>query len=136
MVHVTEDTQPLVVWHYRFGHLNQDLIGKLSKMCTGLHIGAPRTQTVNQQGVSCLKGAQHKTISLYVRPVQDKVLGCEHMDLEGPCLDKDIYDFVISLLSQISNPASCAAFPSFPRRILLVLFVPTRHGLNVKHAAR
>lgn len=94
MVHGTSDTQPLEVWHKRLGHLNQDAIVKLSKMSTGLVIGTPSAApTITQRCSACLKGAQHKQISRIERLPQDRILGCVHIDLKGPCLDKDIYGF-------------------------------------------
>ena len=66
---------------------------KLTKISTGITIGPPRLQTVNQRCTTCLKGTQHRNISHFTRPPQEKLLACIHMDLKEPCLDKDIYGF-------------------------------------------
>ena len=93
MVHGTIDTQPIEVWHKRLGHLNKEAIQKLTKLSTGMIIGTPKDQTINQKCTACLKGSQHRNISRMMREPQDKKLGCVHVDLKGPCLDKDVYGF-------------------------------------------
>ena len=94
MLHGASDTQPLDVWHKRLGHLNLDAIVRLSKMSTGLLISSPASaQTVSQRCSACLKSSQRRQVSRIERLPQDRILGCVHIDLKGPCLDKDVYSF-------------------------------------------
>ena len=94
MLHGASDTQPPDVWHKCLGHLNQDAIVRLSKMSTGLLIGSPASaQTVFQRCFACLKSSQSRQVSRIERLPQDRLLGCVHIDLKGPCLDKDVYGF-------------------------------------------
>ena len=68
MLHGTEDTQPIEVWHRRLEHLNEDAILRLTKMSTGIHIGLPkRDLSVSMKCEGCLKAAQHKQISRITR---------------------------------------------------------------------
>ena len=93
MLSGTTDTQPLEVWHRRLGHLNQDDIHKLTTLATGMVIGPSRPATVSMRCDPCLKAAQTRQVSRIVRSPQTQVLGCVHIDLKGPCLEKGIYGF-------------------------------------------
>lgn len=93
MFHGSKDTQSLEVWHRRLGHLNQEAIKKLTTMASGITIGDGKELTVSKSCDACLKGSQLKQISSVVRIPQKHVLGCVHMDIKGPCLDKDLHGF-------------------------------------------
>lgn len=93
MLHGSADTQPIDIWHKRLGHLNQDAIKKLANISEGLIIGPAKSMTVSQGCDACLKGAQHRQVSHMRREPQEHILGCVHIDIKGPCLDKDLYGF-------------------------------------------
>ena len=92
MLHGTSDIQTLDTWHKRLGHLNQDSIRRLQTMSTGVEIGDPRSQSVNQRCRACLQGAQHKHISRIPRLPVTKLLEIVHLDIKGPC-DSDVRGF-------------------------------------------
>lgn len=63
MLHGTCDTQNLVTWHKRLGHLNVDSIRKLVNRASGTLIGNPNQDHNNNNCVSCLQSSQHRKIS-------------------------------------------------------------------------
>lgn len=93
MLSGTTDTQPLEVWHKRLGHLNQDAIHKLTTMATGIEMGPNRPPSVSMRCDPCLKAGQTHLISRIVRSPETKILGCVHIDLKSPCLNKSVHGF-------------------------------------------
>lgn len=93
MLSGTSDTQPLDVWHKRLGHLNEQAIVQLSSISTGLNIGPAKSPTISMRCDPCLKASQTQTISKMVREEQEFILGCVHLDLKGPCIEKGLYGY-------------------------------------------
>ena len=89
----TEDTQPIEVWYMRLGHLNQAAIQQLVTRSTGMTIGPAKPQTISMKCESCLRGAQHKSISQMRSANVTKRLQHVWTDIKGPLLEKDIYGF-------------------------------------------
>lgn len=89
----TEDTQPIEIWHIRLGHLNQASIQQLVSRSTGMTIGPAKQQTISMCCESCLRGAQHKSISHMRSGKVTKRLQHVWTDIKGPLLEKDIYGF-------------------------------------------
>lgn len=93
MLHGASDMQTLNIWRKLLLHLSHDLVHKLATISTGIYIGDPRTQSVNQHCKACLQAARYKHFSRIPRLPVTKLLKIVHIDIKCPCNLANVHGF-------------------------------------------